>query len=356
MMTLCGIRFVSTKSTNSAKFVSLTWNALLTSDTFCRSSSTVVPLAFSDSCQRPMSHTSPPLTAWQDSSPSQMTSRGAPRSAKSMRFISQTARTSMFKRFTSIMAGMLRLRLPERLNWASCCMSCVPTLPLPMIPTAIVMSESVKPAWAARSPRDRSSREMTADMLRSDEPCAMAITLTWALPNELKKRPPMPGLLFMPSPMTAMMLTWLFVNTRISGSLANSNAKACLMLLRAGASSFSSTATVIECSEEPWEVRITLTPAVPRASIILLATPGVPRKEAPARVTRHTFSMDVIAFTGKFSSSSSSSWSGHRRKSSPRPYTRVPGCEGLKTLRTSTGILFSMQGTIAEGCSTWPPK
>ena len=41
-------------------------------------------------------------------------------------------------------------------------------------------------------------------------------------------------------------------------------------------------------------------------------------------------------------------WSSQRNCSSPRPYTFVPGCEGLKTLRTRTGMRFSMHGTWSQ--------
>mmetsp|Transcript_17866 Transcript_17866/g.37924 ORF Transcript_17866/g.37924 Transcript_17866/m.37924 type:complete len:233 (+) Transcript_17866:1221-1919(+) len=231
------------------------------------------------------------------------------------------ARTSIVSPFNSFMAGKLfELPFSALLNLFSCFNNAAPTWLLPRMPTAMVMSERVKPSCAARSARDRSARGTTAEMFRSDAPWAMATTLTFALPKAVKKAPLMPGVSFMPSPMTARMLISLRDVARISSSLANSMAKASLTLLRPGISSFSSTATVMECSEEPWEVRITFTPARPRASIILRATPGVPRKEAPDKVTSATFSMDVMAFTGMLpSSSTKSSWSGQRSRASPRP-------------------------------------
>mmetsp|Transcript_44227 Transcript_44227/g.59960 ORF Transcript_44227/g.59960 Transcript_44227/m.59960 type:complete len:263 (-) Transcript_44227:45-833(-) len=262
----------------------------------------------------------------------------------------------MFSLWMSAIAGSWPSRLALPWNLASWRTSSEPTAPLPMMPTASVMSESVKPSWAARRARESSSRSTTAEILRSDEPCAIAMMLTWARPRDWKNLPQTPVRFFMPSPMTARMLTFLRAVTRISESRESSIAKACFTDSSAPCASFSSTATVIECSDEPWEVRMTFTLALPRASIIRRATPGVPRKDAPASVTSATFSMEVMAVTGIRESGSSSAWSSHLSHSSPRPYTFVPGCAGLKTFRTSTGMRFSMHGTIADGCSTWPPK
>mmetsp|Transcript_87832 Transcript_87832/g.273002 ORF Transcript_87832/g.273002 Transcript_87832/m.273002 type:complete len:320 (-) Transcript_87832:184-1143(-) len=319
MRTLCGMRLVSMKSLRRSRLVAVTSNLLSLSVALSRRSSSIVePLAFMDSCQLPMSHAPSLLMDWLASFP-MTASSGTPLSARTMLLASQMQRTSMCSPLTSAKHGSFLLPAPELLNCSIVRRSSVPTFPVPMMPTAMVMSESVKPAWAARRPRERSSWGMTAEMLRSEDPWAMAITLTFDLPMALKKRALMPGRHFMPSPITAMMLVPVREFTRHSWLLASSSAKACSTLFTAMDVSFSSTATVMECSEEPCEARITFTPELPSASIIFLATPGVPRKDAPATVTRPTFSMDVMAFTGKVSSSSSSPWSGHRSHSSPRP-------------------------------------
>ncbi len=44
---------------------------------------------------------------------------------------------------------------------------------------------------------------ITAEMLRSEDPCAIATTFTPFLPSALNMRPLVPGLCFMPSPTTA---------------------------------------------------------------------------------------------------------------------------------------------------------
>mmetsp|Transcript_3956 Transcript_3956/g.10683 ORF Transcript_3956/g.10683 Transcript_3956/m.10683 type:complete len:211 (+) Transcript_3956:917-1549(+) len=145
-------------------------------------------------------------------------SRGRPCSARTILPTSQIARTSMLSLLTSCIAGspMSRPAAPvlldsgvPRLPWnlASWRSNSVPTFPVPMMPTAMVVSDSVKPSWAARSARPSSSRSTTAEMLRSEEPCAMAMTFTLARPRALKKLPPTPVRFFMPSPMTARMLT-----------------------------------------------------------------------------------------------------------------------------------------------------
>ena len=46
---------------------------------------------------------------------------------------------------------------------------------------------------------------MTAEMFRSDDPCAIALTLTPALPSALKNFPAMPSRSIMPSPTIATM-------------------------------------------------------------------------------------------------------------------------------------------------------
>mmetsp|Transcript_40584 Transcript_40584/g.122585 ORF Transcript_40584/g.122585 Transcript_40584/m.122585 type:complete len:300 (-) Transcript_40584:1120-2019(-) len=249
-------------------------------------------------------------------------SGGTPCSANNILPLLAKARTSMCKWFTSFIARKFLPRPDESSKLAICFNKCAITRLFPghpMIPTATVVSESVKPACAARRARERSSRGTTAEMFRSEEPCAMAMTFTCARPSALKKRPLMFGRFFMPSPMAARMLQPGTVVTRISESVLSSTAKACSTLAAATGASPSSTATVIECSDEPWDVKITLTPVLARASIILRATPWVPRKDAPESVTNATFSIDVMALTGGLSSLSSSSWSSQRSQSSPRP-------------------------------------
>mmetsp|Transcript_17290 Transcript_17290/g.51885 ORF Transcript_17290/g.51885 Transcript_17290/m.51885 type:complete len:346 (-) Transcript_17290:1232-2269(-) len=345
------MRFVSMKSSRASKLGALTSKVSFSSPSFLRKSEMFPPTFFSHE-SRSMNFSSlnvcvSLIIAW----------RGRPWSAMIILFVSKIARTSMLSLFTSAIAGSAVLR-SMRLPWnlASWRISSEPTFPVPMMPTAMVVSESVKPSWAARRARPSSSRSTTAEMLRSEEPCAMAMTFTLARPRALKKLPATPPRFFMPSPMTARMLTLSRLVTRISESRLSSTPKACSTPARALSAWLSSTATVIECSEEPCDVRMTFTPALPRASIILRATPGVPRKDAPASVTSATFSMEVMAVTGICGLTSSGAWSSQRNCSSPRPYTFVPGCEGLKTLRTRTGMRFSMHGTMAEGWSTWPPK
>mmetsp|Transcript_10723 Transcript_10723/g.19064 ORF Transcript_10723/g.19064 Transcript_10723/m.19064 type:complete len:261 (+) Transcript_10723:1272-2054(+) len=246
-------------------------------------------------------------------------SSGMPCSPSSILFKSQTARVSMFRNLTSFMAGRFFLR-PELLrNLANWRITSLPTIPVPMTATATVSSESVKPSCAARKARARSVRSTTAEILRSEEPCAIATMFTFALPRALKKRPEIPAQFFIPSPMTAIMLSPFLMIALVSLFRAISSSKALWTACKASSPSFSATATEIECSEEPCEVSITLTPAFDRASIKRFATPCVPKKDAPEIVTRLIFSMDVMALTGISASMGSSTWSSHLKKSSPRP-------------------------------------
>ena len=99
----------------------------------------------------------------------------------------------------------------------------------------------------------------------------MAMTSILARPSALKTRPLIPCRLFMPSPITAMMLTSVREVTRTSSSRSSSSAEAASPAYFAGMWSRSSTATVRECPAEPWEVRMTFTPVLHGASISLRA-------------------------------------------------------------------------------------
>mmetsp|Transcript_37596 Transcript_37596/g.82497 ORF Transcript_37596/g.82497 Transcript_37596/m.82497 type:complete len:314 (-) Transcript_37596:1338-2279(-) len=310
---------VSTKSAKASKLVSPTLKLFLTPSVPSRSSCKVEPLSAVSFSQAPMSQTFGPLDEEEQLSP-KSSRRGSPLSARIILLISEIARTWISRRLTSAIAGVDQTRSSEFWNEASCLISSVPTMPVPMMPTEMDMSERVKPACAAERARERSTRGTTAEMLRSEEPWAIAMMLTLARPRALKKRPLMLGRFRMPSPITATMLTLRIKDTFVSSFRAISNSNACRTPSSALSSSRSSTATVMECSEEPWEVRITFTPTFPSASIIRFATPGVPRKDAPERVTSPIFSIDVMPFTGMPPSSSLSvSWSAHCVCSEPRP-------------------------------------
>mmetsp|Transcript_16106 Transcript_16106/g.31520 ORF Transcript_16106/g.31520 Transcript_16106/m.31520 type:complete len:294 (+) Transcript_16106:1073-1954(+) len=289
------MRFVSMNSSNLAKSVASTSHVFPSPDALSITSFKVVP-------PLPCKEASRSWRFTKDASP-QIALGGMPFSDKSIVLLSQTARSSTCSRRAACDAGELFFILSPLLKFPSCFMSSHPTAPVPMIPTANVMSDSVNEEWVARSARESSSRATTTEMLRSELPCAMAITLTFARPSAFRKRPEMPGWHFMPSPITAIMAAPPCEFTVISSCVASSGANAFCTLETALSSSCSSTATVMECSDEPWDIKITFTPTFPRASIILLATPGVPKKEAPEIVTKATLSIEVMAFTGKSLSS-----------------------------------------------------
>ena len=64
--------------------------------------------------------------------------------------------------------------------------------------------ESWNAVWTRRAASATSDSLTTNEMLRSDEPCAMATTLILAVARAVKTRAAMPGVPTMPSPTTAI--------------------------------------------------------------------------------------------------------------------------------------------------------
>ena len=132
---------------------------------------------------------------------------------------------------------------------------------------------------------------MTAEMLRSDEPCAMARTLMPALPSAPKNVAATPAVCAMSSPTAARMLheatrsTRWMCPSRISGSKARRD------VVRASSACASGTAKQMECSELACEMSTTLTPTSRSAPKSRCATPGTPIIPVPSTLTRAMPSM-----------------------------------------------------------------
>ena len=127
---------------------------------------------------------------------------------------------------------------------------------------------------------------MTAEMFRSDDPCAIARTLTPALPSAWKNLPAIPVRSIIPSPTMARMQQSLTTSTvcmaprRISASNASSIVFFAKEACRAG------TAKQIECSELACEIITTETSTACSAPKSLCETPGTPVMPVPSTLIK----------------------------------------------------------------------
>ena len=116
-----------------------------------------------------------------------------------------------------------------------------------------------------------------------------------------------------------------------------------LVLVRSvSAESASGTAKQIECSELPWEIRITETPSSRSAPNSRSAVPGTPIMPAPSTLTSAIRSMLVMPLTACDETGDSQ--------------MSVPGLSGANVLRIQIGIRFSTAGAIVCGWITLAPK
>ena len=102
------------------------------------------------------------------------------------------------------------------------------------------------------------------------------------------------------------------------------------------------TAQQIECSELPWEIRITEIDSSRSAPNSRLAVPGTPIIPAPSRLISATSSIVVMPFTAS--------------DDVGRAQIRVAGLPGAKVLRIQMGISRPTAGAIVWGWITLAPK
>lgn len=102
---------------------------------------------------------------------------------------------------------------------------------------------------------------MATEMFRSDAPWAMARTLIRERPSAENRRAATPGLPAMPSPTTASAAMSRVTVTSPTRPALSSRAKAFLSAERPASTCFSCTTQQIECSELPWGIITTETPA-----------------------------------------------------------------------------------------------
>ena len=154
-----------------------------------------------------------------------------------------------------------------------------------MIAIRTVVWDKRNAACTARKARTLSLDWTTADILRSEHPCAMAMILILASPNAEKNRPAHPVVDDMPSPTAAMMEHGAFTSTLeircCSSSIRNSSSMTILAACACGAV----VAKVMECSEEACDISTTLTPTRSKVPNKRFATPGTPIKPEPSTLT-----------------------------------------------------------------------
>ena len=183
---------------------------------------------------------------------------------------------------------------------------------------------------------------MTTEMLRSDDPCAIARTFTPAPARAANTLAAIPGVPAMPSPTTDRMLharstsTFWICPSRSSAA----NARRTVRSVRSASSS--STEKQIECSELPCEIRITEMPSSRSAPNSRWAVPGTPIIPAPSTLTSATLSMLVMPLTAWLDAGAAQ--------------ISVPAFSGANVLRIQMGICLATAGAMVCGWMTLAPK
>jgi hypothetical protein len=128
---------------------------------------------------------------------------------------------------------------------------------------------------AARGLRAWSDRT-TNEMLRSDEPCAMAITLTSAAASARNTRAAMPGVPAMPSPTTAITAAGPADVTSSTRPAASSSRNARRSAATACGASGAGSVKPMELSDEAWKMVDTDSDSPCMAANVRAAMPGTP--------------------------------------------------------------------------------
>mmetsp|Transcript_34493 Transcript_34493/g.75794 ORF Transcript_34493/g.75794 Transcript_34493/m.75794 type:complete len:248 (+) Transcript_34493:1149-1892(+) len=239
-----------------------------------------------------------------------------------------------------------------RFELTSCLRSSLPTMPVPpMTATESCVLERASAACAARNAFVQSCASTTMAIWRSLDPCAMARMLMPALAMALVKVAPVPGRKAMPSP-TIATTEWPrstkmpAIRPRESSFSNEASRNFC-----AFAASPSLTAKQMDESDDACVTITTCTPArssVPKSLDVRSGTELVP---VPSMLSNATLSTEVTPRIGdspspkitgqtalRLSLRAEAASSDQRCFESPReqarPWMTVPGCDGLKMLRT----------------------
>ena len=146
--------------------------------------------------------------------------------------------------------------------------------------------ESWNAAWIARAASAASGPSTANEMLRSDEPCAIATTLMLLAASAENTRAAMPGAPAMPSPTTATTAMPGRAVTLSMSPLASSSRNACADAARRRArASVSGSVKPIELSDEAWKIVETERRSASTAANVRAAMPCTPTMPLPATVT-----------------------------------------------------------------------
>ena len=137
------------------------------------------------------------------------------------------------------------------------------------------------------------------EILRSEDPCAMAMTFTCASAIQPSTRAATPGVLAMPEPTTATVETPSNTSTESISFRSSSIANAARNSFSASVAAPSGTVKQIECSELACEISDTEIPACANAPNVRAAIPGTPSIPFPATVTSACAVIAESARTGE---------------------------------------------------------
>src|SRR5215831_2315789 len=136
---------------------------------------------------------------------------------------------------------------------------------------------------------------MTHEMLRSEAPCAIALTLMLLRPSESNTLPDTPGRPFIPSPTTARIACsglWTTNISRSSDSCLNSRSMAKMPRFASAAR----TAKQMVCSDDACEIRMMFTRSAASVLNSRSAMPGTPTIPGPDTVSSDSPPTVVIPF------------------------------------------------------------
>ena len=158
--------------------------------------------------------------------------------------------------------------------------------------------DSWNAVWTRRAASVAWSVVTANEMLRSDEPCAIATTLMPPDESAEKTREAMPGAPAMPSPTTA---TTAMPGRAVTLSMrpsSSSSRNAARRLLTARSASPSGSVKPIELSDEAWKIVDTDSRSESTATNVRAAMPWTPTMPLPATVTIAWPRTMAIALTG----------------------------------------------------------
>ena len=153
-------------------------------------------------------------------------------------------------------------------------------------------------SWTAFRALDSSGRGITAEMLSSEDPCAMATMLTPLRPREWKTFPAIPGVCFIREPTTAMMERSFSIAGGSIAPSAISRSNSSLIAVAAIIASLGTTAKQIENSLEAWVMSITLTRFRARQPKRREENPVTPTMPEPWTRRREMSLMELTPRTG----------------------------------------------------------